>query len=182
MRMFAGFVVLLVGCMGAFAEQPASAETEALKAKLQKEVSLGSVNRSSVRDEKNQKVEVIKTTTEQDEDSTFTGVLRFTAEFTDRAGTVFYGQVTVKQKPHPKNYEGKDEWEFRIPHGDLKQLQMGAYAMEFGFEDSGVFVSVAQKFSKVKNAEEIISRNKDPNRKLTVAGKTKALRQTSSGE
>lgn len=180
MRIFAGITGLAVCCSALFAAE-ATTETEAVVKALQKHVSVGSVNKSSIRNDQNQKFEIVKVVTSQDEDSPFVGTMRFTFELVSKAGDVFYGQIFTKQRPHPAtNYTGEDEWEFEIPDGDLKFPKLEAYAVEFGFETNKVFVPVAQKLFKVESGDEIAARNKDPQKKLKIKAKTKPVR--ASGE
>jgi hypothetical protein len=171
--------MIMAGCLSSFAAD-LSPEAEALQQALKKHVDIGSVSKNSIRNDQNQKFEVVKTLTEQDQDSPFVGVMRFTFELTGREGDVFYGQIITKQRPHPINYAGQDEWEFEIPHGELKQPKLDVYAMEFGFQTNNVFVPVAQKLSKVESAAEITARNKDPKKKLKIKGKAKPVRDSSS--
>lgn len=171
----------LAVCSGLFAaELPPEAEAE-MKA-LKKHVSIGSVNKTNTRNDQNQKFEIVKVGTSQDEDSPFVGTMRFTFELVSKEGDVFYGQILTKQRPHPAvNYAGEDEWEFEIPDGDLKYPKLAAYAVEFGFETNKVFVPVAQKLSNVESGDEITARNKDPQKKLKIKGKTKPVRVDGGG-
>jgi hypothetical protein len=180
MRISIGIAVIAAGFSTVFSGE-LSPETEAAVKALQKHVDIGSVSKSSIRNAQDQKVEVVKTTTEQDKDSTFVGAMRFTFEFTDKNGDVYYGQILTKQRPHPAGYEGEDEWEFEIPHGELKYPKLDVYAMEFGFETNKTFVPVAQKLSKVESAAEITARNKNPQKKLKPKGKTKPVREAAAG-
>ncbi|MFA7257248.1 MAG: hypothetical protein WC047_06725 [Kiritimatiellales bacterium] len=176
MRIFAGIAGLAVCCSAVFSADM-TPETEAVVKVLQKHVSIGSVNKSSTRNDQNQKFEIVKAVTSQDEDSPFVGVMRFTFELVSKEGDVFYGQILTKQRAHPAvNYAGEDEWEFEIPDGDLKYPKLEAYAIEFGFETNKVFIPVAQKLSKVESGDEITARNKDRQKKLKIKGKTKPVR------
>lgn len=159
----------------------AEEDMEALIDKLKGHISLGSVSKTDFRDPNDQKFEQVKLTTEQDEDDPFMGTLRFTVELTDRDGEVRWGQILLKQAKRPAEYEGRDEWTFNFPHGDLNRPAISAYALEYGWEANKVFTPVRQEFYKCESADEITARNKDPNKKLTIKATTKAFRRTSGG-
>ena len=170
---------VLVLVAGAFAQE--APNTDEMVKQLKKELSMGSIVKTDFRDDKDQKFERVKLTTEQDEDSPFMGTMRFTVEMTDKAGEVRWGQITKVQGKRPAEYDGKDEWTFDVPHGALDKPKMTAYALEYGWETNKVFTPVAQNFYKVESADEITDRNKDPKKKLKVTAKTKSLRQDTGG-
>lgn len=169
------FAVCAVLAAGGFAQE--TPDTETLIKQLKKHLSLGSVVRTDFRDEKDQKFERIKATTEQDEDSPFMGTIRFTFEMTDKAGQTRWGQITRIQAKHPVEYDGKDEWTFEFPHGELDRPKITAYALEYGWETNKVFTPVVQKFDNAESADEITERNKDSKNKLKITVKTKAFRK-----
>jgi hypothetical protein len=174
------FVICIVLAAGLFAQE--TPDTEAMQKALKKELDMGSVVKSDFRDDTDQKFERIKLTTEQDEDGSFMGTMRFTVELTDKAGETRWGQILRKQAKRPAEYDGKDEWTFEFPHGELDKPKMTAYALEYGWETDKVFTPVVQEFYKVESADEITARNKDPKQKLKITAKTKSFRKESGGE
>jgi hypothetical protein len=177
MRIGTGTVFLAVSVLasGLFAQE--ATDIEAQVKKLKKQLSMGSVVKNDFRDEKDQKWERIKVTTEQEKDSPFMGAMRFTVEMTDKEGKTICGQKVQPQAKHPAEYAGRDEWTFDFPHGDLDKPKITAYALEYGWETNKVFTPVIQEFNKSESAGEILARNNDPKqKKLQVTGKTKAFR------
>lgn len=172
------FAAVVAGVLGLSVYAEESAEIKA----LQKHVNMGSVNKSSFRDTNDQKFELIKTTTEQDEDSPFMGTIRLTVEMKAKDGTVFFGRAKRTQGKHPADYEGKDEWSFEIPHGEMKYPKIESYAIEYGFETNKTFVPVVQKLVKVANADDIMQRNKGSKNQLKIKAKGRSLRQAAAGD
>lgn len=142
---------------------------------LKKYISLGNVTVSDYRDTKNkdQKMFLLKVTSEQDKDMGFEGVMRLTVELTGKDGAVWYKQITKAQGAGSKklDYIGSDVWEFRVSQGQLKYPQM-VYAVEYGYQPTnGAFVAVCQQFRKVESADEIMTRNKGSKNLLKVTAK-----------
>lgn len=182
MRFTTETVISMVSVLaaGVFAQATNSVDVEATVKTLKKELSMGSIVKTDIRDKKDQKCERIKLTTEQNEDSPFMGAMRFTVEMTDKAGVTVYGQKVQAQKKHPAEYEGRDEWTFDIPHGTLDKPKITAYALEYGWETNKVFTPVIQEFYKAESAEEILARNKNPKAKKlqNITAGSKAFRIT----
>jgi len=170
------FLAVLILAGGLFAQTD---DIEAKVKALKKELTLGAVVKSDFRDDKDQKFERYKLTTEQEKDDPFLGAVRFTVEMTDKAGQVICGQKVQPQAKHPAEYAGRDEWTFDVPHGALDKPKITAYALEYGWETNKVFTPVEQEFYKVESAEEILARNKDSKQKLTIKGSSKAFRMDS---
>lgn len=179
MRMKRGMVVsvLTVLAAGLFAQTD---DVEAKVQALKKMLSMGSIVKSDFRNDKDEKFERIKVTTEQEKDDPFLGAVRLTVEMTDKSDQTVYGQKVQAQAKHPSEYQGKDEWTFEIPHGALDKPKITAYALEYGWETNKVFTPVVQEFYKAESAEEILARSTDPKaEKLQIKGKTKAFRMES---
>lgn len=172
-------------CLAAFAVFGQGANNIGKSAEeLKKYIDLGSVTVSDYRDAKNndQKMTLVKTTSEQDKDMGFEGVMRFTVEMTGNDGTVWYGQILKPQGKKLPDYTGSDRWEFRFPHGALKYPQI-AYAMEYGYKaTNGTFVAVDQQFKKVESADEIMERNKSSQNKLKITVKAVAERESAAAD
>jgi hypothetical protein len=184
MRILTGMVVASI-CSSVFAAD-VSPELKAEITALKKHVSMGPVKQTEFRDPKtDEKFEVFKVITQQDKDSTFMGVMRFTVEMKDKSG-VYYGQIVTKQRPSPttdENYSGEHAWEFQIPHGQLKYPKFPAYAMEFGIETNKTIVPVVAKSDGAESGDEITARNTDPQKKLKLKpGKTRPIRAGVAGE
>lgn len=169
MRILTGILAVMVGCTVAFAQKEVSETDLAVKA-LKKHVKLGSVTSANERDELGGKWEVITTTTYQDEDDPFIGTLRLTVEFRDKDRNMHYGQAKVTQRAHINDYAGKDDWRFRVPHGELSYPKLTAYIMEYGFETNETFVAVSQVTKNANTADEIIKRNEEKGKKLKFNG------------
>jgi hypothetical protein len=131
--------------------------------KLQEDLSsrtkIGTVNDSTFRDN-DKKFEVLKFTTNQDprkKDLNFR--VRVTVELTDKAENTCWAQINREQGPVDVEYTGEDVWEFHVPHGEMEKPKVTAYAVQYGILKDGVFVPVAEKFSKVDTVEEITSKS-----------------------
>lgn len=172
------FAVSTLLMAGVFAQE--SPDTEAMMKLLKKQLSMGSIAKTDFRDAKDLKNERVKLVTEQDEDNPFVGTLRFTVEVTDKSGEVRWGQVSRAQSKHPPEYEGKDEWTFEFPHGELDKPKITAYALEYGWETNKVFTPVVQKFDNAESAGEITDRNRDPKKKLKITAKGRSFRKSTS--
>jgi len=177
MRINRKFIVPVI-CMAAFTVfgQGAANVGKSVE-ELKKYISLGAPVASNYRDDKNQKFELIKASTEQYKDMGFDGVLRLTVELTGNNDEVWYGQISKPQGKRRPDYIGKDDWEFTASHGTLKYPKV-VFALEYGYQTSNAFVVVAQQLQKVDSVDEIIARNKDSKNKLSLTAKTKAQHET----
>jgi hypothetical protein len=148
---------------------------------LRKSVSVGLVSVSDYRDDKNQKMSLIKAASTQDKDLGFDGAMRFTLELTGDTGEVWYGQIVKPQGKRRADYLGEDTWEFRIPHGALKYPSV-AYAMEYGYQMTNkTFVVVDQKCKNCESGGEIMERNKDSKNKLNITSRARAEHENAAG-
>lgn len=148
---------------------------------LSKYIHIGSSVASDYRDDKNQKKTLIKTTSDQDKDMGFDGVMRLTIELTGNKGEVWYGQMLKPQATKRPDYIGQDTWEFRVSHGELKYPEM-VYAVEYGYEMTNkTFVVVARDVRKCESGDEIIARNKDSKNQLKLTAKTRAEGEGTGG-
>ncbi|MFA6174496.1 MAG: hypothetical protein WC701_12570 [Kiritimatiellales bacterium] len=160
-------------CMAAFAVfgQGAANIGKSVE-ELKKSIILGAPVVSNIRDDKNQKFELIKVGTEQYKDMGFDGVLRLTVELTGSNDEVWYGQISKPQGKRRPDYIGKDDWEITVSHGDLKYPKV-VFALEYGYQTSNAFVVVDQYLQKADSSDEIMTRNKDSKNKLALTIKTK---------
>ena len=134
---------------------------------LKRHLKIGSVTKSDFREDK-LKFERVKVVTQQKDDDPFLGTLRFTVQFGNKT-EMYWGQVQMEQKSHPSEYTGTDEWTFEFPHGEMKNPNIAAYAVEYGWVEGGVFTPVVQKFYKIKeSADEITANNADADKKLDI--------------
>ena len=179
---FRGWLIAAAAALAAGALAQETPEIEAMKKALGKELSLGSILKTDYRDDDDQKFERVKLVTEQNRDDSFVGTMRFTVELTGKNGEVWWGQILRKQAKRPPEYEGRDEWIFDFPHGDLRNPKITAYALEYGWETNSVFIPVEQEFYKVESADEITERNTDRKKKLKIKAKAKSFREESGGE
>lgn len=155
------FALVVCSCgLISFSDDGISTDPVALKKELSGKVKITSINESTLRD-KNEKWEVFKFGTYQDEDSKLLYRVRVTIELTDKEGATYFAQLAREQGPVHPDYTGEDRWEFHIPHNKLDRLKITAYAIQYGVFEEGVFVPVAEVFSKVKSAEEITARTKE---------------------
>ena len=142
---------------------------------LKKYINIGTITCFDNRNNQNQKMTVIKVSTDQDKDMKFEGVMRLTVELKGDSGEVWYGQTLKAQGKWVTraDYAGTDNWEFQMLHGSLKYPEV-AYAVEYGYQTTNkTFVVVRQVCKKVESADEIMTRNKGSKNLLKIAGKVK---------
>ncbi len=150
---------------------------------LKKEIDLGALNVSEFRDKQNKKFTKIKTTSFQDKDMGFEGVMRVTLELKGDNGDVWYGQLLKPQAKASKltDYTGEDTWEFQTAHGLLKYPELSC-VVEYGYQMTNkTFVAIDSAYKKDENAADIMTRNKDSKNKLTITAKTRAEREGQAG-
>lgn len=158
MKSFWITMVLLVCCLASYgAELPA--ELAKLQKKLASSVKIGTVNSDTVRNDNNEKIEVFKFHTYQDErDKNLIFRVRVTVEMMDKSGSSCFAQLNREQGPLHQEYTGEDDWEFQIPHGSMDRPKVTAYAIQYGILEDGVFIPVVEKLSKVDSVDEITKR------------------------
>jgi len=141
-------------------------------------IHIGSSVTADTRDDKNQKLTLVKTTSDQDKDMGFDGVMRLTVELTGNTGEVWYGQIMKPQAKRRPDYIGKDTWEFTVPHSGLKYPEM-VYALEYGYQVTNkAFVVVGRDARKCESGDEIMARNKDSKNEIKLTAKTRAEHET----
>ena len=123
-------------------------------------IKIGSVNDSTIKNDADEKVTVLKFYTCQDERDKLNYRMRVTIELTDNRGKggSYFAQLSCKQPTIPDEYTGETTWEFHLPHGALEKCKLTAYAVQYGFLEGDVFVPVDEKFDDVDSAEEITDR------------------------
>jgi len=159
-------LILLACCFSASAkklpEHLAKLPKELLEKREQMEgrIKIGSVNDTTIENDDDEEISVLKFYTCQDERDNLNYRMRVTIELTDDRGKgdSYFAQLSCKQPSVPLEYTGETTWEFHLPHGELKKVKMTAYAVQYGFFESGTFVPVSEKFDDVDSAEEITTR------------------------
>lgn len=123
-------------------------------------IKIGSVTDTTIKNDADEKVTVLKFYTCQDERDKLNYRMRVTIELTDKRGKgdSYFAQLSCKQRTPPIHYTGESDWEFQLPHGNLEKPKLTAYAVQYGFLEEGVFVPVAEKFDDVDSADEITDR------------------------
>jgi hypothetical protein len=150
-------LIILAGWFLSFGGELPAALTE-MKEELDGRIKIGSINDDTIRDDDDQKIEVFKFHTYQDERNMLDYRMRVTIELTSKSGETRFAQLLSPQRPVPPEYTGESDWEFQLPHGDLEKAKLTAYAVQYGFFKDGVFVPVAEEFDDVDSAEEITER------------------------
>lgn len=158
MRTAFGLVsVLLLGTvLSSFGEDLPKKLVE-LQDKLSSRMKLSAITSDSTKDDAGNKIEVMKINTYQDKRDDYNFRMRVTMQLTDKNGQVRFAQYNRERGTVNDDYTGEDQWEFWLPEGDLYRPKVTAYAIQYGVLEDGVFVPVAEKFSKVDSVEEITS-------------------------
>ena len=151
-------LAILSCCAVAFSEKPTD-----LVLKLQKEykgrIKIGSANDTTLKVE-DEKVEALKFHTYQDERDDLNYRIRVTVELEDKNDKTYFAQIMKPQPSHQMEYTGESNWEFHIPHGNMKRPKITAYAIQYGFIQDKKFIPVAEELDDVDAAEEITERTK----------------------
>lgn len=151
-------IVLLASCSFLYGAE-LSAELAKLQKKLSNSVKIGTVNSDTIRNDNNEKIEVFKFHTYQDErDKGLNFRVRVTVEMTDKAGNTCFAQLNREQGPLHEEYTGEDDWEFQMSHGSMERPKVTAYAIQYGILEEGVFIPVVEKLSKVDSVDGITKR------------------------
>ncbi|MBL7016268.1 MAG: hypothetical protein ISR84_01785 [Kiritimatiellales bacterium] len=120
-------------------------------------VRIDSVRFATIRNKERQKVEVFEVSTSQDERDTDGLYLRVTVELKHGSGEKLCAQLIRQQcDVTTEEYAGRDQWEFYIPHGELKRPRIDAYVVEYGLMDGENFVPVATRTDDADDVNEII--------------------------
>lgn len=133
-------------------------DLEELKEDRENEVKIGGVSDDTVRNEADEELEEIKFYTYQNEDDPLTYRIRVTLELTDENDEIYFAQIQVGQGKLRLEYNGEDRWAFQVPHGDLPDPEISAYAIQYGFLKDGTFVIVDEEMDDTDSPEEIIER------------------------
>lgn len=133
-------------------------DLEELKEDRENEVKIGGVSDDTVRNEADEELEEIKFYTYQNEDDPLTYRIRVTLELTDENDEIYFAQLQVGQGTLRLEYNGEDRWAFQVPHGDLPDPEISAYAIQYGFLKDGTFVIVDEEMDDTDSPEEIIER------------------------
>ncbi len=158
MKRYLMMVILAAGCLLSYGAER-SDELVELQKKLAVSVKIGTVNSDTVRNDSNEKLEVFKFHTYQDErDKGLNFRVRVTVEMTDKSGSSCFAQLNREQGPLHEEYTGEDDWEFYIPHGSMERPKVTAYAIQYGILEDGSFIPVVEKLSKVDSVDEITKR------------------------
>lgn len=140
---------------------------------LENRTKITSVYDEEIENEADEKFELIKFYTYQDENETYQAEtqpdgyrfrVRVTVEMEDKEDNLYYARRALEQGPVHEDYTGRDRWEFKIPHGDLKRPKVTAYAIEYGILDGADFVVLSEEMDDVDSSDEIVERNKEENR------------------
>ncbi len=153
-------LILLAGISILAAEIPLHLEEK--REGLEGRIKIGTVNDTTIKNDNDEKVTVLKFHTYQDERDKLNYRMRVTIELTDKRGKgdCYFAQLSCKQRTPPLEYTGETDWEFQLPHGDLEKVKLTAWAVQYGFLEGRIFVPVAEKFDDVDRAEEITERTK----------------------
>lgn len=126
---------------------------------LQRYVRVSSIRDQSVRDENRNKIQVISFFTTQSDQDVENYAVRVTAELEDSDDNTYCVQKTGKQEvTSGYEYAGQDQWEVRIPEGDLSRPRISAYVIEYGKMEDSVFIPVVTENKGAETPEEIVNR------------------------
>jgi len=152
------YMLLAVFCLSCFASFGAGLSEDEME-RFKKSVKIISINEDTVRGDDDSKSEVIKFSTYQDEnDDALNFRMRITVELKDKSKKTYFAQMARGQGALDSEYTGEDNWEFKIPHGDLERPKISAYAIQYGILCEGEFIPVVEEFDDVDSAEEITVR------------------------
>lgn len=126
-----------------------------LRNQLEDQTKIMGVSHDMIRNDKDEKIEVIKFHTYQDVRERHDYRVRVTAELTDKNDVSGYGQFMRAQGGVPADYTGEDDWTFELEHGSLERAKLSALVIEYGIFHQGTFVPLAVETDHVDDAREI---------------------------
>ena len=153
-------LLLLVFCLGGFVASAEEISEDVIK-KLKRSVKIGSVTDSTIRDDYDEKVEIFKFYTSQNEADEFNFRVRVAVEMTDKQKNTYVARMMRGQGEVDSEYTGEDTWKFQIPHGDLERPKITAYVIQYGIEYEGEFIILAEDYDDVDTLEELLERSTD---------------------
>ncbi len=149
--------LFFVFCLGCFLSLGAELSEKELE-RMERSVKMGSIRDSTIRNDEDEKIEVLKFYTYQNEDDEFDFRMRVTVELTEKAGDSHFAQIEKKRGKVHVDYTGEDQWEFHIPQGDLVRPKLTAYVIQYGIFLDGEFVVLAEDLDDAESADEIEAR------------------------
>jgi len=89
--------------------------------------------------------------------------IRIVVELTDRLKNSYRVDFTGNHAEVPDTgYTGEDYWRVYIPYGDLQNLKISSYVIQYGFMDGEEFIVFAEKFDHAKSMDELLARTSTP--------------------
>ena len=151
------YVLMFVFCLGCVFSVGAELSEKELK-RIERTVKMGTIKDSTIRNDEDEKIEVLKFFTYQDEHHEFDFRMRVTVELTEKAGDRYFAQIEKKQGKVHAEYTGEDQWEFHIPYVDLVRPKLTAYVIQYGILLDGAFLVLAEDLDDAESAGEIEAR------------------------
>lgn len=157
MKFYTLLMVFLMSCLMAVGAEL----TEKEKEKIEDKTNIGSVNDNTVRGDDDEKSEVLKFHTYQEENDVekYEFRMRVTVELTDKKKNTVFVQFTKEQGAVDSEYTGQDNWKFSVPHGGLEKPKLTAYVVQYGVLNEGEFVVILEETKRVKSLEELTERS-----------------------
>ncbi len=151
-------MLMFIFCLGCFLPVGAELSEKELK-RMERSVKMGSIKDSTIRNDEDEKIEVLKFYTYQNKDDEFDFRMRVTVELTEKAGDTYFAQIEKKRGEVHTDYTGEDRWEFHIPHGDLVRPKLTAHVIQYGIFMDGKFLVLAEDMDDAESADEIEARS-----------------------
>lgn len=149
-------VLFFVSCLMAVGEISKDAM------KRLEETEIAGVSVDTDKNEAREKLEVLEVNTFQFEDDEGEGEgfrMRVVVELKDKAKNLYLVDFTGDRPGDlDVEYLGEDYWKLIMPHGELKQVKVTAYAVQYGFMDEDEFILLAEEYDDVKTLEELTDR------------------------
>lgn len=155
-RVFIAF--LLASCFvasGAFDEK----ELKMLK----KESSIDNVRDDTIKNKDREKIETVEVTCVRNEDYQENFRIYIYVEIQDRAKNTYLVEFAANQREVDSDFLGEEYWLLEMPHGELENPKVSAYAIQYGIVDEdGTFVLLSEEYDDVDSVDELKERTTTP--------------------
>ncbi len=155
MKIYTWLLVFCVSCFFAVGAEVSEDELE----RLERTVKIGSVSDDTIENDADEELEQLKFYTYQNEDDEYNFRMRVTIELTDKSKNTYFAQLIKSRGVVDTEYTGEDNWDFRVPHGDLERPKVTAYVVQYGIQVDAKFIVLAEETDDVDTVEELTERS-----------------------
>jgi hypothetical protein len=178
------YLVLTAVCLGCFTVFGESISEDDLE-RLERSVKIGGVSDTTEDGPDDQELEVLKFYTAQYEDDAeeYEFYISVVVEVTDKkAKKAYLAKKARLQGAVDTEYNGEDNWEFKIPYANMEKPKITAYVIRYGILNDNEFIPLAIEMDDVDSLEELEARTTEMVERDAVLFHQYNYRDTASGE